>query len=182
LERHDEADAQFKKALAVDPLSIVGNWTYSFCLFLSRRYDEAIKRAQRTLELDSNFGVAHLTLAFAYQMKGEHKRSVESYARCSEVMGFPENAGYIRDSFETGWEGFLRSMTASDPKRPRTFSSYIVAVFFALLGDADGAFAELEASLAKREAHIVMLKADPRFDALRTDPRFDELLHRVGFK
>jgi TolB-like protein/Tfp pilus assembly protein PilF len=181
LERYDEADAQFKKALGVDPLSIVGNWTYSFCLFLSRRYDEAIKRAQRTLELDSNFGVAHLTLAFAYQMKGEYKRSVESYARCSEVMGFPENAGYIRDSFKTGWEGFLRSMTSADSKRPRTFSSYIVAVFFALLGDADGAFAELEASFAKRESHIVMLKADPRFDGLRPDPRFDELLKRIGF-
>jgi hypothetical protein len=114
-------------------------------------------------------------------MKGEYKRSVESYARCSEVMGFPENAGYIRDSFERGWEGFLRSMTSAGTDRPKTFSSYIVAVFFALLGDADGAFAELEASFAKRESHIVMLKADPRFDGLRPDPRFDELLKRIGF-
>src|SRR6185436_15099680 len=38
LERHDQAEAQFRKALEVDPLSVVGNWIYSFCLFLSRRY------------------------------------------------------------------------------------------------------------------------------------------------
>jgi tetratricopeptide (TPR) repeat protein len=133
LERHDEAEAQFKKALEVDPLSVVGNWIYSFCLFLSRRYDEAIKQAERTLELDSNFGVAHLTLAFAYQMKGEYKLSVESYARCSEVMGFPENAKYVRESFDNGWEAFLKAMTTPNPNRPITFSSYIVASFFATL-------------------------------------------------
>ncbi len=181
LERHDEAEIQFKKALAVDPLSVVGNWIHSFCLFLSRRYDEAIARAQHTLELDPNFGVAHLTLAFAYQMKGAHKRSVESYARCSEVMGFPENADYVRKSFDGGRTGFLRSMTKSNANRPMTFSSYIVAVFFATLDDAENAFAELEASFAKRESHIVMLKADPRFDGLRNDPRFTELLTKIGF-
>jgi tetratricopeptide (TPR) repeat protein len=181
LERHDEAEKQFKKALEVDPLSVVGNWIYSFCLFLSRRYDESVKRAERTLELDPNFGVAHLSLAFAYQMKGEYEKSVESYARCSEVMGFPENATYVRESFKEGWNGFLQSMTTSNANRPMTFSAYIVAVFFAMLGNADGAFAELETSLAKRESHIVMLKADPRFDALRDDPRFNELLDRIGF-
>jgi tetratricopeptide (TPR) repeat protein len=181
LERHDEAEAQFRKALEVDPLSVGGNWIYSFCLFLARRYDDAIRRAQRTLELDPNFGVAHLSLAFAYQMKGEHKRSVESYARCSDVMGFPENANFIRESFKQGWEGFLRAMTSDGPERPKTFSAYIVAVFFATLGDADGAFRELDRSFSRRESHIVMLKADPRFDWLRDDPRFEQILDRIGF-
>jgi predicted ATPase/serine/threonine protein kinase/TolB-like protein len=181
LGRHDEAEAHFKKALEVDPLSVVGNWIYSFCLFLARRYDDAIKRAKRTLELDPRFGVAYLSLAFAYQMKDLHAESVEAYARCSEVMGFPENAKFVRESFAGGWQAFLRAMTQSNPNRPMTFSSYIVAVFFAMLNDAEGAFAELEASFTKRESHIVMMKADPRFDNLRSDPRFSELLRRVGF-
>ena len=182
LERHDEADAQFKKAFDVDPLSVVGNWIHSFCLFLSRRYDESIDRAKRTLELDPAFGVAYLSLAFAYQMKGEYADSVEAYARCSEVMGFPANADYVRKSFEGEWDGFVKSMTTPNPNRPITFSHYIVAVFFAVLGDANGAFSELEASLAKRESHIVMMKSDPRFDTLRNDPRFREMLVRVGFQ
>ncbi len=179
LERHDEAEVQFKKLLEVDPLSVVGNWIYSFCLFLARRYDDALARAQQTLELDPNFGVAYLSVAFAYQMKREYEKSAEAYARCSEVMGLPENAAYIRESFRSGWENFLRSMTSD--KRPVTFSSYIIAVFHAALGDADGAFAELDASLEKRESHIVMVKSDPRFDSLRGDPRFPDLLFRIGF-
>jgi tetratricopeptide (TPR) repeat protein len=181
LERHAEADAQFKKALEVDPLSVAGNWIYSFCLFLARRYDDSIRRAKRSLELDPNFGVAYLSLAFAYQMKGQYAESVEAYARCSEVMGFPENAAYIRTSFEDGWEAFVSSMTRPSANRPLTFSSYIIAVFFAVLGDADGAFSELDAAFRKRESHLVMMKADPRFDSLRNDARFDEMLQRIGF-
>jgi tetratricopeptide (TPR) repeat protein len=181
LERHEAAESQFKKALEVDPLSVSGNWIYSFCLFLSRHYDDSIRRAQRSLELDPNFGVAHLSLAFAYQMKGEFKRSVESYARYSDVMGFPENANFIRESFNRGWEGFLEAMTSGGPERPKSFSAYIIAVFFATLGNADGAFHQLNASFEKRESHIVMLKADPRMDALRDDPRFEHLLDRIGF-
>lgn len=179
LERHDEADVQFEKMLEVDPLSVVSNWIHSFCLFLSRRYDEALERAKLTLDLDPNFGVAYLSVAFAYQMKGDHEKSVEAYARCSEVMGSPENASYIRESFKNGWESFLRAMTS--PNRPAAFSSYIVAVFHAVLGNADGAFAELESALEKRESHIVMMKCDPRFDGLRGDPRFSDLLFRIGF-
>ena len=179
LERHDLAEAQFQKMLEVDPLSVVGNWVYSFCLFLSRRYDDALARAKATLELDPNFGVAYLTVAFAYQMKGEFDQSVEAYEKCSEVMGFPQNAAYIRESYAGGWESFLQAMTGADT--PMSFSSYIIAVFFATLGDKEGAFAELDASLAKRESHIVMTKSDPRFDSLRDDPRFLEILRAIGF-
>lgn len=180
LERHDEAEIQFTKMHEVDPLSVVGNWIHSFCLFLARRFDDALERAEKTLELDPSFGVAYLTVAFAYQMKGEYAKSAEAYAVCSEVMGSPTNAAYVRESFAGGWEAFLRAMTSAD--RPITFSSYIVAVFFATLGDKDGAFAELERSFEKRESHIVMVKADPRFDGLRGDPRFPDLLFRIGFK
>lgn len=180
LERHAEANVQFQKMYEVDPLSVVGNWIHSFCLFLARRYDESLERASKTLELDSNYGVVYLTIAFVYQMKGEYEPSVEAYARCSEVMGFPENAAFVRESYKDGgWKGFLNAMLTRG--RPMTFSSYIVAVFAAVLGDRDRAFEELEASYEKRESHIVMVKADPRLDGLRDDPRFSELLKKIGF-
>ncbi len=51
----------------------------------------------------------------------------------------------------------------TSPETPITFSSYIIAVFFATVGDKDGAFAELDASLAKRESHIVMMKSRSAF-------------------
>lgn len=179
LERHDEAERQFRKALEVDPLSVAANWVYSLCLFLARKYDESLERAQVTLELDPEFAVAYLSLAFVYQMRGDYDSSVDAYARCSEVMGIPENTAFIRRSFDNGWNSFLHAMTG--PGRPSTFSSYIVSVFATASGDLDRAFAELEIALANREPHLVMLKADPRQDGLRNDPRFNEMVKRIGF-
>ncbi|HVF30010.1 MAG TPA: protein kinase [Pyrinomonadaceae bacterium] len=180
LERHAEAEAQLRKALEVDPLSVVGNWIFSFCLFLAGRYDDSLRRARKSLDLDPGFGVAYLPIAFSYQMKGEYSDSVESYARFSEVMGFPENAQFIRKSFENGWADFLRAMTSGE-ERPQTFSAYIIGVFFAMLGETDNAFSQFEESFRNRESHLVMMKVDPRLDSLRSDARFDELLRRVGF-
>jgi hypothetical protein len=94
-------------------------------------------------------------------------------------MGSPENAAFIRESYKAGWENFLRGMTSAG--RPVTFSSYIIAVFHATLGDVDNAFSQLEASLAKRESHLVMVKVDPRFDSIRDDVRFRKLLRNIGF-
>lgn len=179
LGRFDEAEVQFAKVFEVDPLSVVANWIYSFCLFLARRYDDALNKANNTLELDPNFGVAYLTIAFSYQMKGEYDKSVEAYARCSEVMGFPENAEFVRESYKDGWAAFLLAMASRS--RPMTFSSYIIAVFAATLGDTGRAFEELEASYEKRESHIVMMNVDPRFEDIRLDRRFQELVRTIGF-
>lgn len=178
LGRHAEAEVQFAKVFEVDPLSVVANWIYSFCLFLARRYDDALERANSTLELDPNFGVAYLSVAFTQQMMGNYDESVEAYARCSEVMGFPENAAFVRKSYKDGWNAFLKAMAG---ERPLSFSSYIVAVFAATLGDRELAFAELAASYEKRESHIIMMNVDPRFDAVRDDPRFADLVAKIGF-
>lgn len=54
-------------------------------------------------------------------------------------------------------------------------------MFYAALGDVDRAFSQLEASLEKRESHIVMVKVDPRFDSMRSDVRYAKLLRDIGF-
>jgi len=180
LGRHKEAEAEFQLALEVDPLSVVGNWIYGFGLFHARRYDDCLEQSRKALELDPNFPAAFLSLAFAWHMKGEYAESVAAYATFSGLCGAAETAEVIRESFTSGgWDGFLRRMTASD--EPVNVSEYILAVFYAALGDKDGAIRKLEASLAAREPYIVMIKVDPRFDAVREDPRFQDLLLAVGF-
>lgn len=180
LGRHEEASEEFYKTLAVDPLSVVGNWVYSFGLFMARRYDRCIEQANKTLELDANFPAAYLSLAFAHHLKGEHAESVEAYARCQELSGSVETASIIRESFRSGgWLGFLQTMAA--PDGPFGITAYIVAVTRAALGDAEGAIAKLEESFERREPHIVMMKVDPRFDEIRNHERFKALIAAVGF-
>ena len=178
--RHAEAEGQFRVALDVDPLSVIGNWFYSLGLFQSRSYDACIDQSKRTLELDDDFPGAYLTLGFANHMKGNYADAIEGYARFSGRIGGPHIAVFIRESFSArGWTGFLQAMTGEE--RPVELSSYIIAVFHAALGEKDKAVFELEKAFENRESYLAMLKVDPRLDVLRGEPSFVNLMGRIGF-
>ncbi len=180
LGRSDEANRQFENSLMLDPLSPMGSWIYPFGLFLERRYDDSMMRANKILELDGSFAAAYLILSFDHQMKGDLEASKENYCRFLELFGLTPIAAEARAGHDAGgWPGFLRAMTASHVRTAVT--SYISAVFFTALGDKEAAIRCLEESLEKREGHIVMLNVDPRFDDLRPDPRFQKIIETVGF-
>ena len=58
--------------------------------------------------------------------------------------------------------------------------NYRVAHMYAMLGDKDRAFAELEKSLAANDWDINRLKVDPFMDPLRGDARFAALLKQLN--
>ena len=177
LGRHDEALAEIRWALEIDPLSLILNRQYGASLLFARQYDAAIEQMKKTVELDANFAVGHSTLSVAYRMKGNYAESVEELARFQELIGGAETAALMRESFaEGGWQGFLRAMT--DERRPANLTPYNVATFHAALGESDKAFVELNRAYQNREGILGLLKVDPRFDSLHDDPRFEDLASR----
>jgi len=180
-ERHEESLAEFRRALEIDPLSLVVNRGYGEGLLLARRYDESIVQLKKTLELDAGFVSAHYSLAVAYQMKGNYAESVEEFAKSQEIIGEPQKAALMRESYaKNGWQGFLRMITEERLQFNLPWDT--LAAFHAALGEKDKAFAELNKSYENREIFMVILKVEPRLDPLREDPRFDDLVKRVGLK
>ena len=55
MKRNEEAIAEIRRALDLDPLSVIINRIYGDILVDGRRYDEAIAQYQKTLDLDPNF-------------------------------------------------------------------------------------------------------------------------------
>ncbi len=180
LDRREEADAEFRRALELDPLSLIINRQYGENLLYARKYEASIKQFKKTLDFDSNFAAAHVSLSLAYQLTGRSPESIEEYAKFQELIGEKRNAALIRQSFaEGGWTGFWRAMTGEN--RLSNATPYVLASWYAKLGEKDKAFDELNKSYEIREYFLVLLKVDPRLDDLRSDPRFDDLLRRVGF-
>lgn len=177
LGRHEEALGAIRRALEIDPLSLILNRQYGASLLFARQYDAAVKQMTKTVELDANFAVGHSTLSGAYRMIGNYAESVEELARFQELIGADQTAVLMRDSFARGgWDGFLVAMT--DNGRPANLTPYNVATFHAALGEKDSAFVELNKSYQNREAILGLLKVDPRFDSLHDDPRFQDLANR----
>jgi serine/threonine-protein kinase len=180
LGKHEESLAKFRRALEIDPFSLVINRAYGERFALARRYDEAIAQLKKTLELDAGFLSARYSLAAAYQMNGNYAECVEELAKSQELMGEPQAAASVRESYaKNGWQGFLRMITEERLQFNSPWDN--LTVFHAALGEKDKAFNELNKAYENRETFMVLLKVDPRLDPLRDDPRFQELLRKVGF-
>jgi hypothetical protein len=62
----------------------------------------------------------------------------------------------------------------------RYIRRYYIASIYASLGDADKAFAELEACLLEKDVFVTRVNSDPFMDPIRNDPRFGSIVKRMG--
>src|SRR5262245_25352477 len=67
--RFDDAPAEIEWARELDPVSLSISSDQGWFLHFARKPDEAIAHLRRTLRIDPNFGVAHVMLGNAYELK-----------------------------------------------------------------------------------------------------------------
>ena len=183
LGRTDDSLTQVRKAVELDPLSMIILTDAARNLYLARRYDEAINQYQRSLDVDPNFPIAHKGLAEVYAQIGKYDEAVSEIERAIALSGrsifILDDLGYIyaragkREDARKVLEDLDR--LANDEYVP----SYGRAVICAALGNKEDAMNWLEKAYDKRN-FLVYLKVDPAFDTLRKEERFLSLLGKMG--
>ena len=83
LGRFDQAIAEEKRALELDPLSLIINADLGWVYFNARRYDEAEAQVRKTLEMDANFFLAHFYLGCVLKSKDVLPRPSLNFKRHS---------------------------------------------------------------------------------------------------
>ena len=175
LGRTDDSLTQVRKAVELDPLSMIILTDAARNLYLARRYDEAINQYQRSLDVDPNFPIAHKGLAEVYAQIGKYDEAVSEIERAIALSGrsifILDDLGYIyaragkREDARKVLEDLDR--LANDEYVP----SYGRAVICAALGNKEDAMNWLEKAYDERN-FLVYLKVDPAFDTLRKEERF----------
>jgi tetratricopeptide (TPR) repeat protein len=182
--RFDEALAEKKIALAINPASLVYQRDYGRILYFARRYDEAVEQLERVVELDENFQTAYGWLWLSYAMKGDAAGAFENFIK-QQKRSNPDYVEPLQKAYESaGWQGAVRKqldLQKLDEDKPGN-SFYQMARFSAMLGEKEQAFEYLNKTIEKGHSQIVMLNVEPGFDSIRDDPRYDELIGRIGFK
>ena len=180
--RFDDAEAEFRRGLEIEPLSIPINWDYGRFLYNARRFDESIAQHKKTIELDPSFARAHRTLGEVYRMKGDYANTIAERARFFELIGQPQSAALIRETFSKGgWVGYLRLVTSENAALKEGNNNWVLAKAYLDLGEKDKAFAELNTAYDNRLSSLCWLKVEPQLDPLRSDPRYQELIRRMNF-
>jgi tetratricopeptide (TPR) repeat protein len=173
--RHAEAIALGERAIKLNPLSPQAHALYGNTLFWARKYEDAVPRLKRAIELEPR-SRAVLTLGGAYQMLG---RPQEALA----VIDRPEfrETPYIAEAYARlgRREDALRVLNGLVTRVGR-FDWQVMARAYFALGDKDRGFEWLTKAFDQRAGYISAVNINPGFDDVRDDPRFKALVARLN--
>jgi serine/threonine-protein kinase len=177
LGRFDDAIREGKRAVELDPFSLIINADLGNTLTTARRYDDAIAQLRATLTLDGNFAFARQTLGIALFLKGDINAAITEYEKVRRLnddnydvlallgrayadIGRKADAVQILHELnERGQQHYVRE--------------HDYALIYVGLGEKDTAINYLEKSPDKN-----WLRTDPLLDPLRDEPRFQKLIAR----
>ncbi len=184
LGRHDEALAEMETARQLDPLSLVTNALKGQSFFYAERDREAIDQLNKTLEIEPNFWIAHITLARVYIRQERFDEAVKEAKKAREFSGGNSEAaslaGYALAKAERHDEALAILEELKLKSNQRYVPSYNVAMTHNGLGEREEALNQLEKAFQTRDARMMLLKVEPKWNNLRNEPRFIDLLRRMN--
>jgi len=148
--RYDEAEQEFRSALAVQPNDAFALWGLGFALVADNQAKGAIPFLEKALSVSGRSPGVIGVLVRGYAHAGRRTDALRLLAELKNR----QQAGYVpAAAFVNAYLG---------------------------LGDNEEAFVWLEQAYKEHSNILQWLKVHPYFDPLRNDPRFKDLLRRVG--
>ena len=183
--RAGEAEAAMTRARELDPLDLLSHALSSQVAFQGRDGTAAVRHARQAIVLDPTFWIGHMMLGQALAYDGQTDLALEALADAMRLSGgnskptslrgyLLARAGRVAEARE-----ILRLLEARS--KERYVPPYAFALVHAGLGDAASTFAWLDKAYADRDAHLMYLTVDAKWDPYRADPRFQALIARCGF-
>jgi serine/threonine-protein kinase len=168
-----EAVGSANAALELDPFSLSLDNLRSYTLYVSRRYEEALDAARRTIELHPSNGPAYGRLALSYDQLGQLG---EALAAARKWVALSPDAPGARGALAHALARNGRRVEAAvmlEHARHEASLRYIVPSTYApalcALDDREGAFEWLNLAVTQHCCWLAPMLADPRLDGLRPE-------------
>ena len=180
--KFDDALRESELARQLDPLSLIIAADNGVILYNARQYDRAIEKWRAVLEMDPDFGRAHLITA-AYVEKGMFAEALADIESKRHPVGPPfywALLAYVDGQLQREQQSQHALQELERFSRQQHIDPCVLAWAYASTGNETQAFAWLEKAYDQHSNALTSLKVDPVYDPLRSDPRFQDLLQRVG--
>jgi serine/threonine protein kinase/tetratricopeptide (TPR) repeat protein len=165
--RIDEALAQFRIALSLDPLAPIVKMNYGLTLMVARRFPEARLQFDQILERDPTFIPASF---YGSQVDAAMGRWADAVTELNRTRLATQAGTSSPDA-----QGYLNLITSIGDVPPTN-----VAVAYALAGNPKKAMDELEVAYDQQDSELMACIRFPPFDSLKSDPRWPALLQKLG--
>ena len=182
LGQSEYAVAEMKRALALDPLSLIINSNLGYAYHFAGRADEAIAQLRKTLEIDGGFALAHAALGQVFELKGQIPEAMAEYQKAVALSDDPNSLGLLGHIYGIIGRKDEATKILEQLKEKRQHD-YFDAVALALvslgLGDRDQALSWLEQGFQERSNWVTYIRIEPLLKPLHGDPRFEALAEKI---
>jgi tetratricopeptide (TPR) repeat protein len=181
--QHERELAEMKRALELDPLSLIINSNLGVAYIHAGRLDEAIAQLRKTMEMDSSFYIARCHYGCALEFQGKIPEAIEQYEKAVAITDDPIAVGLLGHLYAVvGRKAEARKIL--DRLRQLRTQHYTAAYTLALvtlgLGDRSEALDWLEQGYRERDGNYIgYIRIDPLLTPLHGDPRFEALAERI---
>jgi serine/threonine protein kinase/tetratricopeptide (TPR) repeat protein len=184
LGRNSEALTEIRRAVELDPLSLIINTNLAWVYYFARDYDRAVENFKKTLEMDPNYAVAHQRLGQTYLEQelfsaavAELEKAVVLSPGNTEILAALGHALGVSGKKEEAAKILENLNKLSEDSY---VSAYDRATVYLGLGAEDKALEYLEKAYEQRSGYVTLIKADPRLDRLHSNPIFVALLKKMN--
>ena len=182
--RTEEALLEHKRALVLDPLSLIIASGTGHRLYRLRRYDEAAVALREALEMDPNFPSTHWNLGLVYVQQKDFSSAIRELREADRFFrGSPLVRGALGYAYGASGDKVRANavlLQLENQAKEQYVDPDAFALVYAGLGNKDKAFKWLGKGISDREGWVTFIDAEPMMDSLRTDPRFKDLLRQMN--
>jgi TolB-like protein/Tfp pilus assembly protein PilF len=183
MSRFGEAKTEADRACDVDPFCLVVTTGAAWVRYVAGEFDAAIDRSRHVLEMDTGYAPARRILGAALLGVGRPDQAVVELAAAAG----PD----ADDRISLSWLAHAKALAGARDEagalvkdlEASAATSYVPGYHLAIahlgLGDRDAAFRLLEQACGDREAAILNVVVEPRFEPLRRDPRYGALVRQL---
>jgi TolB-like protein/Tfp pilus assembly protein PilF len=205
---HGRAEQEYRKAVQLNPSSVLAHQGYAELLTHMGRTEEALGEIREALRLDPHSMIADSLLGWALYYGRRYDEAIEHLQHV--VAKYPDS---IPAHSYLGWAYDRKGMAAEaraeydrvrglskdntspynwdfgtsgrgldeleDRAKKGSFSPYELACLYAAARRPDDAVRWLTKACDSRDPSVAVMKVDPELDPIRADPRFQDLLRRV---
>lgn len=178
LGRFEEAVTLNRRAVEIDPLSVVAHISMGMHAYYAGQLNLATDAYQKALAISPADPEAHYLLGLVYISRAQPQLALAEFQK--DQRGVQRNVGEALAYAALGRKADADASLQQLITDYRTQAAYQIAEVYAFRGETDRAFEWLRLARDHKDSGLPAIKGDPLLKNLYHDPRYADFLKKIG--